>query len=46
MLRFYLFNHMEHFNPADNFIDYLFSTIADDAIEQMLQEASEEGEEN
>ena len=35
---------MEAFNPAADFIDYLFSTIADDAIEQMLQEATEEGE--
>ena len=37
---------MEAFNPATDFIDYLFSTIADDAIEQMLQEATDEGEEN
>ena len=37
---------MEAFNPAADFIDYLFSTIADDAIEQMLQEATDEGEEN
>ena len=46
MLRSYRLQLMEAFNPAADFIDYLFSTIADDAIEQMLQEATEEGEED
>ena len=42
MLRIYLINHMEHFKPVDDFIDYLFTTIADGAIEQMLQDATSE----
>ena len=46
MLTSYRLQPMEAFNPAADFIDYLFSTIADDAIEQMLQEATDEGEEN